>query len=302
MQAVVEQAYRRFGALHGVIHGAGIVGDAAYREIRDSDERSCEAHFQAKALGLQVLDRVLEGRPLDFCVLLSSLAAVLGGIGQGAYAAANIYMDVFTRSRNRRSAVPWLSVNWDVWRLNDDTATEPGPGTTLKGLGMDAAEAMAMMETVLALRGAGQLIVSTADLGARIDQWVKLESLDKQQTGKAADDSRPQLPSRPLVQNRSDAPRDETEREIARIWQDALGIEAVGIDENFFDLGGHSLIAVRIVLQLRAVTGRDLALRVLFERPTVRTLAEAIDALKWLEAPAQPQATAPAGDRMEIEL
>jgi acyl transferase domain-containing protein len=290
MQAVVERAYRRFGALHGVIHGAGIVGDAAYREIRDSDQRSCEAHFQAKALGLQVLDRVLEGKPLDFCLLLSSLASILGGIGQAAYAAANIYMDAFTRNRNRTSTVPWLSVNWDVWRLNDDTASEPGLGTTLKELGMSAAEAMAMMETVLSLRSAGQLIVSTGDLGARIDQWVKLESL-----------SRPQPPARSPQHNLA-APRDETERQIARIWQDALGVEAVGIDDNFFELGGHSLIAVRIVLQLRAIAGRDLPLRVLFERPTVRALAEAIEALKWLGDPAQARATRPAGDRVEIEL
>jgi acyl transferase domain-containing protein len=288
MQAVVERAYRRFGALHGVIHGAGIVGDAAYREIRQSDQRSCEAHFQAKALGVQVLDRVLEGKPLDFCLLLSSLAAVLGGIGQAAYAATNIYMDAFTRSRNRRSAVPWLSVNWDVWRLGGET--EAGLGATLKDLGMDALEAMAMMETVLGVRGAGQLIVSTGDLGARIDQWVKLQSLGRQESGGA------------LAQSRVDAPRDETERQIARIWQDALGIDAVGIDENFFDLGGHSLIAVRIVLQLRAATGRDLPLRVLFERPTVRTLAEAIDALKFLQAPAPAPATAQAGERLEIEL
>jgi acyl transferase domain-containing protein/acyl carrier protein len=284
MQAVLERAYRRFGALHGVIHGAGIVGDAAYREIRESDPRSCEAHFQAKALGVQVLDRVLEGRPLDFCLLLSSLAAVLGGIGQAAYAAANIYMDAFTRSRNRASALPWLSVNWDVWRLGGDTASGAGLGATLKDYGMDAAEAMAMMESVLALRGAGQLIVSTGDLGARVDQWVKLQSLDRQATSAAP------------AQHRLDAPCDETEREVARIWQEALGVDALGIDDNFFDLGGHSLMAVRIVLQLRAATGRDLPLRVLFERPTVRTLAEAIDALKLLEA------RAPAGERVEIEL
>jgi NADP-dependent 3-hydroxy acid dehydrogenase YdfG/acyl carrier protein len=288
MQAVVEQAYRRFGALHGVIHGAGIVGDAAYREIRDCDQRSCDAQFQAKAQGLQVLDKVLDGKPLDFCMPLSSLASLLGGIGQAAYAAANIYMDAFARSHNRRSAVPWLSVNWDVWRLDGDAPAEPGLGTTLKEFGMNAAEAMATMETVLALRDAGQLIVSTGDLGARIDQWVRLESLTRRE------------PARPSQQTHIDAPRDETEREIARIWQDALGLQAVGINDNFFDLGGHSLIAVRIVLQLRALAGRDLPLRVLFERPTVKALAEAIDALKWLEEPSPAPATA--GDRVEIEL
>jgi acyl carrier protein len=179
-------------------------------------------------------------------------------------------------------------VNWDVWRLDGDAPAEPGLGTTLKEFGMNAAEAMATMETVLALRGAGQLIVSTGDLGARIDQWVRLESLTRRE------------PARPSQQTHIDAPRDETEREIARIWQDALGLQAVGINDNFFDLGGHSLIAVRIVLQLRALAGRDLPLRVLFERPTVKALAEAIDALKWLEEPSPAPATA--GDRVEIEL
>ena len=47
------------------------------------------------------------------------------------------------------------------------------------------------------------------------------------------------------------APRDETEQQIARIWQDALGIDEVGIHDNFTRLGGHSLLAIRIVAELR---------------------------------------------------
>lgn len=300
MREVIEQAYQRFGTLHGVIHGAGIVGDEAYREIRDSDHDNCDGHFQAKARGLLVLENVLEGKVLDFCLLLSSLTSVLGGIGQAAYAASNLYMDCFARRHNRTSRVPWLSVNWDVWRLHDNTATEPGLGTTLKELGMSAAEATAMMETVLALRTAGQLVVSTGDLGARIDQWIKLESLNTQGPATAASPTRSPLSQRPRLQTNYDAPRDETEQQVARIWQEALGIDQVGINDNFFDLGGHSLVAVRIVLQLRAATGRDVPLRVLFERQTVAALAEGIDALAWLASSGQPPAVA--GNRVEIEL
>ena len=107
MRGVIQQAYQRFGNLHGVIHGAGVIGDAGYREIKDSNEDNCDAHFQAKAHGLLVLEDLLRGKKSDFCLLLSSLTSVLGGIGQAGYASSNIYMDTFARNHNRSSPVPW---------------------------------------------------------------------------------------------------------------------------------------------------------------------------------------------------
>jgi len=77
MRGVIELAYQRFGTLHGVIHGAGIVGEEGYREIKDSDYDNCDGHFQAKAHGLLVLEDVLDGKALDFCLLMSSLTSVL---------------------------------------------------------------------------------------------------------------------------------------------------------------------------------------------------------------------------------
>ena len=268
MRAVIEQAVRRFGALHGVIHGAGIVGADGYREIKESDPDNCAGHFQAKAHGLLVLEDVLDRKPLDFCLLLSSLTSVLGGIGQAAYAASNIYMDAFARRHNRTSAVPWLSVNWDVWRLDADTTSDSGLGTTLRELGMSAPEAMAMMETVLGVRTASQLVVSTGDLGARIDQWIRLET--------ATPPTRPAPSQRPSLHTIYDAPRDETEQQIATIWQDALGIDAVGINDSFAELGGHSLLAIRIVAELRQAFQIDLPVRALFDAPTVAELSHYI--------------------------
>src|SRR5207302_2614818 len=197
MRGVIEQAERRFGVLHGVIHGAGIVGDDGYREIKESDPDNCDGHFQAKVHGLHVLEDVLDGKPLDFCLLMSSLTSVLGGIGQAAYASSNIYMDSFARRHKRKCSVPWLSVNWDVWRLHDQAAFGSGLGTTLKELGMSAEEATAMMETVLALRTASQLVVSTGDLAARIKQWIKLESLNPAGPAAAANPTRSTLSQRP---------------------------------------------------------------------------------------------------------
>lgn len=170
--------------------------------------------------------------------------------------------------------MPWLSVNWDVWRL-DHTTMGSGLGTTLKELGMSAAEAMGMMETALALRAAGQIVVSTGDLEARIDQWIKLESLNTQNAATATSSPR-STPKRFSGRTNPDAPRDEAEQQITRIWQDALGIDEVGIHDNFSELGGHSLLAIRIVTELRRAFQIDLPVRALFDAPTVAELSRYI--------------------------
>jgi len=270
MREAVERALERFGELHGVIHAAGIVGARGFCEIEQAKPERCEPHFAAKAEGLRVLERVLEGRTLDFCLLMSSLSSVLGGIGQSAYAASNIYMDTFARRRDRDSRVRWSSVNWDVWRLDAD-ALGTGMGATLDGLGLSAAEGTAMLETLLGLGRASQVVVSTGDLDARIEQWVKLSGLDQAPGRQDAPASRAERATP------ADPPRSKTEELVARIWQEALGFEAVGVHESFASLGGHSLLAVRIVAELRRAFQIDLPVRAIFDTPTVAELSRSIE-------------------------
>jgi amino acid adenylation domain-containing protein len=70
------------------------------------------------------------------------------------------------------------------------------------------------------------------------------------------------------------APRNETEQIIAAIWQDALQTEKVGIDDNFFDLGGHSLLMVGVHNKLKERFKKDLPIADLFKHPTVRLLTQ----------------------------
>ena len=71
-------------------------------------------------------------------------------------------------------------------------------------------------------------------------------------------------------------PRTPMERALAAIWEEALGVDRVGVEDNFFDLGGHSLLATQVVSRVREAFGVELALRELFERPTVSGLAAAL--------------------------
>jgi acyl carrier protein len=138
---------------------------------------------------------------------------------------------------------------------------------------MNAAEAVEILERVLVLVDAGQLIVSTGDLDLRVGQWLDRRSLGLRQTAGAG--ARTRAP-RPSLGTAFLPPRDETERRVAGIWCDAFGVEEIGVDDRFAELGGHSLLAVRIVAELRRVFELDLPVRALFDAPTVGALARRI--------------------------
>ncbi|MEP7338035.1 MAG: amino acid adenylation domain-containing protein [Acidobacteriota bacterium] len=71
--------------------------------------------------------------------------------------------------------------------------------------------------------------------------------------------------------------RTPVEEMVTEIWRETLGRKEIGLEENFFELGGHSLLATQVVSRLRGVFGVGLALRALFEHPTVEALASAVE-------------------------
>jgi amino acid adenylation domain-containing protein len=79
--------------------------------------------------------------------------------------------------------------------------------------------------------------------------------------------------ARPLDRDAAIPPRNDLERTIADVWRDVLEIDAVGIDDNFFDVGGHSLVLARLHTRLRERLGREFAMVDLFRRPTISSFA-----------------------------
>jgi acyl carrier protein len=74
------------------------------------------------------------------------------------------------------------------------------------------------------------------------------------------------------------APRTEMEKEIASIWQEVLQLEKVGMDDNFFDLGGHSLLMVQLAQKLQASLEREISLLEIFKYPTIATFTKYLTA------------------------
>jgi acyl carrier protein len=75
-------------------------------------------------------------------------------------------------------------------------------------------------------------------------------------------------------------PRTDLEKAVAQVWREALGVEAIGVDDDFFSLGGNSLVAVQLIAALRKAVGVRLPMRILFETPTVAGLAARIEEIR----------------------
>jgi len=81
---------------------------------------------------------------------------------------------------------------------------------------------------------------------------------------------------RPEIEQRYVAPRNEIETALVELWQEVLGVNPIGVRDSFFDLGGHSLKATRLLAKVRQLFRTQLPLSVVFEATTVEALARAL--------------------------
>jgi len=94
-----------------VVHCAGVLNDAPLQRMHWRDVESVMA---GKTLGAKHLSEITQSRALDFFVMFSSAASVLGNAGQIAYAMANAYLDGLAQQR-RAMGLPAISINWGPW-------------------------------------------------------------------------------------------------------------------------------------------------------------------------------------------
>jgi acyl transferase domain-containing protein/acyl carrier protein len=270
MRAVFDQAEARFGAINGVIHGAGHVTENAFGAVKDTTRNLADAQFAPKVNGVLVLKELCATRDIDFCLLLSSLSAVLGGLGLCAYGSANLFLDAFAAHQNQAERFPWISVNWDSWRFNGKNSGVPPSEAILPEDGVECFRRIIE-------RQPRQIVVSVTDLKQRFDKWIKLETVRAGET--VAKGGAGQLHERPHLSNQYVAPRTDIEKKTVSAWQQLLGVAPVGIYDKFFELGGHSLLAIQLTSRLREAFQIELPVQRIFELPTVAQLAEAIERL-----------------------
>jgi acyl transferase domain-containing protein/acyl carrier protein len=290
MRTAIQQVRRRFGQIHGIIHCAGIELGGM---IALKTAEMAASVLAPRVEGLRVLEAVFEDTKLDFLILCSSINSFRGTVGQVDHCASFAFMDAFAHFYTTGSGTPTISINWSAWRevglaVNIDV---PSLETLRQGIlrhSMSPREGIEAFERILG-SGLGQVIVSPQDLTVPGENGAPLSrNLDElvQESDVPADDKH----SRPVLGTMYVAPRNDVEQEIVDIWQRLLGIEGLGIHDNFVELGGHSLLAVQIASRLNDAFGVEIPLSAFFETPTVAGLATRIRSTQGAQACAHPTA------------
>ena len=262
----LQAAVGRWGGLDGVVHAAGEPAEA-YATIGDLEPGDLARHLGPKVSGARALRAALAGlegsngrerQGPDFVLAVSSMAPVLGGLGLGPFAAADATLDALARAWGP----PWISVGWEGWVAPWEMGDGVAFGSEQGALVMTPEEVVAAFERCLAVAGTAQLVIGTGDLEVRLEQWNDV--LAATRTGGGAGRTGA-LSSR--------APADPLERRVAEVWQEVLGGEAIGAEDDFFHLGGNSLAGLQIISRLRAELAVELPLKSFFESRTVAGMA-----------------------------
>jgi NAD(P)-dependent dehydrogenase (short-subunit alcohol dehydrogenase family) len=256
---VIARALKRFGAIHGVIHAAGVAETSSGIPLKTAEMAA--AVLAPKVTGTLVLSSLLRDVKPDFFMLCSSIAAILPPPGQVDYCAANAFLDAFAQRRDCHNGAHVVSVNWDAWQEVGMAVNTPVPQGLKKvreeniRTGISSREGADALGRILST-SLPQVIVSTRNLRARLARSAQVASTpDAEQFGKATSAEPVPRHSRQSPANNYAAPETVMQQAIAESWQELLGIDQVGLFDNFFDLGGDSLLATRVIAQLEKNLG-----------------------------------------------
>jgi NAD(P)-dependent dehydrogenase (short-subunit alcohol dehydrogenase family) len=264
--------------LRGIVHLAGVLDD---RPLMSTDEETLAAVVGPKAAGTWHLLELTAADPLDWFVCFSSAASVLGSPGQGAYCAANAVMDAVA-SQQRSRGRPVCCLNWGPW-ANEGMAARAGHGSERRFgsayTALHPADGLDILERALAAGRTG-LLVMPFDLrnllqfypvGLGLPLYADLTSGEVASLRSIGQGSQPAR--RPDLGQAYVAPRTEVEERIASVWQASLGLDRIGVLDEFFALGGDSVFANEILVEVGRSLGASLDAARAFENFTIAGLA-----------------------------
>lgn len=268
--------------IQGIVHAAGALRDGS---VLDTTEHDLDVVLRGKVDGAWHLHELTRSDPLDWLVLFSSAASVLGSPGQANYCAANAFLDALAVHR-RAAGLPASAINWGPWNdvgMAADRGGHRGSGTAVGGInGIAPDVGVEAMEEVIADGSAGTMVLAydLRNLAQYYPAGIGFSTFDELLEGDDSlrNDTSSSLARRPKIEQEYVAPRTELERRVAGLWQASLGIDAVGVHDGFFELGGDSVFANQILVQLSRALEVELDPEAAFEDFTVATLAALAEA------------------------
>jgi acyl transferase domain-containing protein/thioesterase domain-containing protein/acyl carrier protein len=289
LEEAIAKGIERFGRIDGVIHAAGHAAPGVIQRKVMDVSAGVVAH---KARGVLALDAAVKDLRLDFFAICSSLTSIVGEFRHVDYCAANAFLDAFAHHRSSRLREATICINWDDRKRLSSSSMQgevlsevfvatgaiahtahlsSAPEQTPSDVSLD--ESIRSFTQLLSSSHA-QIIVSRQNVNSILEQTSK--SIVPSLSDVEVDSIPRSVHPRPNLDVEYVAPRNALENTIATIFKRFFGIDQIGIHDDFFALGGDSLLAVQLVSKLRDVAKVDLPSHILIGSPTVAALSDII--------------------------
>ncbi|WP_190093446.1 SDR family NAD(P)-dependent oxidoreductase [Streptomyces melanogenes] len=270
--ALVADLVRRHGAVHGVVHGAGVLHD---NFLLKKSAAELTRVLRPKLAGAVALDEATKDEGLDFFVLFSSIMGATGNVGQADYAVANAFLDRFARHRDAlvragERAGRSVAIGWPLWEsggMGVDAATRDALRTRAGMVPMATSAGIDAFHRALAA-GEPQIVVGAGER-ARLQAYLETGSAAPQPVGVVAEAT--------VVESHAVDDRTLTGRAV-RFLKEALGkltglaVGEIEADELLGAYGMDSILATELTSGLEATFG-PLSKTLLFEYHTLAELS-----------------------------
>ena len=288
MKVIINELRSEYGRINGVIHCAGVAGEG-FNLTKPIDV--FEKVINPKVYGSIVLGELLKDEALDFFIMFSSMTSILGGPGQGDYAAANAFLDGYANYLCM-NGLQAQAINW--------------PGWSETGMAVDynIADAITLFKSLNNQFGVSifNRIIRTdltniipGNINLQFIQKIGLERLPirlskqlrkefdrfqaKNETAVSNTMAMTINPADIVLKGKSEDEYTETERTIAYIYASVLNLPEIDVFDNFSSMGGDSIISTEVFKILNQQFNGVLSISDIFLYPTVESIAEYVDSL-----------------------
>jgi len=262
LSAGLASVRESYGAIDGFLHTAGVLRDGA---LATKDPETLKQVFAAKALSAKLcFDELLASHSeIGFVVLFSSIASDIGLFGQYDYSAANSYLDGLSEQMNA-SGLNTFTINWPAFSdvgmaarsqagVTDQTALQ----TELLENSFLVEEGTTALVEIINNREQKRVVLSKQPFASRYQFYID----DGRETCISGD-------SAASSQSSDKVPSEQ----MLEIWQQQFGNDTITLDDDYFELGGDSLMAIGMIVQIEKSLGKLIPISFLINSPTPRKL------------------------------
>jgi acyl transferase domain-containing protein/acyl carrier protein len=285
MKMVLDELRKRFGRINGIIHSAGVEGEGLL--VRKSEKKFTNV-LNPKVAGTWILDRLTKEDNLDFLVLFSTVATFLMNPGQTDYTAANAFLDSFSYYRNMQGKKT-VAVNWVTWK-ETGMAVNFNANFDIIFKAIPTAQAIDALDEVMQKK-LDRVLVGELNLESKLINLLKnaqfslsapirsiIDTSDHPLKSQTPEEQRKKVRNVKLT-GRDDGQYSKSELLVAKVWGEVLGFGELKVDDNFYELGGDSILATQVVNRINTEHNLRLSLIEIFNYETIKELAEYVESL-----------------------